>query len=120
MKIGLTSEVANGSKLLRQAGAAEGEPRSQISCGRIQTRIGFEDLENGFGVHVYPLAQGADFVGKSDLQSMENIAYGFDGLGCSDRGLEHFSRNPVIDLTRRAERRRIGGTDHGDGRFEEV
>src|SRR5580700_818 len=120
MNIGLTSEVENGSKLLRQAGAAEGEPRSQIGCGCIQTCIGFEDLENGFGVDVDPLAQGADFVGKGDLQSMENIAYGFDGLGCSNRGFEYFSGNPVKDLTRRAERHRIGGADHRDGWFEEV
>ena len=80
-----TGEVHECAHVLRQARAAEREPRTKIRSGDVEALVLTEDLHHVAGVDADGTEEPTDLVRERDLQRMVGIARVLQRLGLVDR-----------------------------------
>src|SRR4029077_8105622 len=119
-EVGSACSVSQGAQILGQAGAAEGEARTQICLGDVQFSIHQEDPHGLLRVDPERCARVGDLIREAYLERVE----------CVGDILDHFRRRHIrvdeggLDVPiERADRRgrlRVGAPDEGQRRMLEV
>ncbi len=113
----LLGDIQQGTQILGQAGAAEGETGAQVSGRDVELPVPGDQTHDLARVDPQGLPQAADLVGEDNLDRVEGITGVLEHLRRADVGADKFARQVLEHRPDDVQGARRVAADHGERRI---